>query len=470
VLRGIVVAFVGVALSSGSAEAARYTLGQLLAKVRVEYPGVIAAREGLASADAQLHQANRLWLPVGDLNFGITGSPSVQCQVTDPLTGNTITKDANGAPISEKARLNHCDSTGGFDFRSSDQFLPTHGVAFNLSLNLLQPLYTSGKIEAARSGARAGRDAAEDNVELARADVALNVARAYWGLKLARAIEGTIEEGRDKLKEWIATVEKNIAGNAPTYTESDRARLRIAFDNLELVLIDVRRNLRIALAGLRVLVGEEDADVDEEEIDVVEIKELPLSFYEDEARLHRPEAKLLDAAMSASRSFKRLKLSELLPDFGLSASFSYGYASAIDSPSNAFMSHANFLGAGLFLVMHQPLDIGMRLARLEQARADERAMEARRKQALGGIAWDVAGSYANLEEARLRYERLGHAEKVARGWYSAMDSQIDSGGAQSTRDSAEAARNYFELRIRHLQAIMDVNLALAQLHRVTGVN
>jgi outer membrane protein TolC len=452
------------------ARAVRYTLEQLLAKVQSDYPGVLAAREGVGGADAQIHQANRLWMPTGDLTFGITGSPSVQCHVTDPLTGAFIDKDPMGNPIPRNARLNHCDSTGGYNILASDQFLPLHGAAFNLSLNLLQPLYTSGKIEAAREGARTQREAAQDNVEVARADVVLNAVRAYWGLKTTRAVLATMEEGRDKLSDWIKSVEKDMEGNAPKYTPSDGARLKLALDNLELVIVDMTRNRDIALSGLRVLVGEPDADVDEEELDVEQIQVQPLSYYQDEARLHRPEAKLLDAGIHGAKIWKRIKLTDLLPDFGLAFNFTYGYAQSVDNPSNAFMQHTDVLGVSLLLVMRQPLDFGMRLARLEQAAADERAAQQRRKQALGGIEWDIASAYANLEEAHKRYDRTGHAEKISRGWYRSLGDKLDSGEAQTTRDLAEAARNYFEMRIRHLQSIMDVNVARAQLRRSTGVN
>ena len=55
------------------------------------------------------------------------------------------------------------------------------------------------------------------------------------------------------------------------------------------------------------------------------------------------------------------------------------------------------------------------------------------------------------------------------GWYRAMDDQIGNIGGIG-RDIADAARNYFELRLRHLQAIMDVNVNTAQLRRVAGVD
>jgi hypothetical protein len=41
-------------------------------------------------------------------------------------------------------------------------------------------------------------------------------------------------------------------------------------------------------------------------------------------------------------------------------------------------------------------------------------------------------------------------------------------GTGNARDLVEAARNYFELRLRHLQSIMDVNVAVTQLKMASG--
>ena len=38
-----------------------------------------------------------------------------------------------------------------------------------------------------------------------------------------------------------------------------------------------------------------------------------------------------------------------------------------------------------------------------------------------------------------------------------------------SRDLVDAARSYFELRMRHLQSIMDVNMAMATLKQAAGV-
>ena len=68
----------------------------------------------------------------------------------------------------------NCLRTNVIDLRSNDQILPFHGVAFNLGVNLVQPLYTFGKIESARAAAKAGIDNALAQVKKDRADVTFN--------------------------------------------------------------------------------------------------------------------------------------------------------------------------------------------------------------------------------------------------------------------------------------------------------
>ena len=192
-----------VALVPRPCAARRYTLGELIATVNAYYPGVQAAREGVDAADAQLSQAARLWWPTGQLTFGFTGSPQVRC--IDPGTGKPWTQGGNQARA-----LSNCLSTDVVDLRSGEQVLPYHGVAFNLGINLVQPLYTFGKIEAAKQAAAAGVDVARAQVDKDRAEVTFNVTRAYWLLKWARAATATLDDGISRLKEWIKKIDDDI--------------------------------------------------------------------------------------------------------------------------------------------------------------------------------------------------------------------------------------------------------------------
>lgn len=456
----VLVAVAAVSLWPRAAQAHKYTLPELIAKVQAHYSGVQAARAGVESADAQLSQATRLWWPTGQLTFGLTGSPDVRCfsSVFDPTQGKYV-------DVRDTVDCTHTDVV---DLRSGEQVLPIHGVAFNLSANLLQPLYTFGKIEAARAAAKAGIDVAKAQVDKDRAEVTFNITRAYWLLKWARASAAILDDVIQRLKDWIKKIDADIDKGKTTYTENDIVRLKLALDTAELTALDVDKAKELGLSGLRMLTEEPDADIDDEDLDVSEVSEQPLAWYEDAAVVHRPEARMVAGAVAAAAAQHRLHIANLTPDLGVMLSFTYAYAQSVDDPQNAFMNHPNSLGAGLSLVFRYNLDVPMRLANLSKARADEKMAIARRKQALGGISIEIENAWLEARAARRKSEILGHSEKVARGWYNAVDQNLQIGVAES-RDLVDAASNYFQLRMRHLQSIMDVNMAIASLKQAAGV-
>jgi outer membrane protein TolC len=415
------------------AAARQYTLPELIAKVNATYSGVQAARSGVDSAEAQLSQAARLAWPTGQLTFGITGSPEIRC--VDPVTGQAWNVKNTGG---DQARaVANCVRTDVVDLRSGDQVLP-------------------------------GVDVARAQVDKDRQEVTFNVTRAYWLLKWSRAASAVLDDVIERLKGWIKKIDKDIDAGKTTYTENDLVRMKLALDTAELSQLDVDKGRELGLAGLRMLVDEPDADIDDSELDIAQPDLPPLDFYEDAATLHRPEARMLSAGIRAARASRRLQLANLMPDVGLALSFTYAYASAVDDPQNAFMNHPNALGAGLALVIRYNLDVPERLATHNKAIADQHQIEARRRQALGGIQIEIENAWLEARAARRKAELLGHSEKVARGWYNAVDENLQVGVAES-RDLVDAARNFFELRMRHLQSIMDVNMATASLKQAAGV-
>src|SRR5687767_108151 len=118
----------GLLLAPFPAAARRYTLPELLEHVSRVYPGVVAAREGQAAAQAQLEQAGRLWAPQGEITFGLTGSPDVKCA---DATGFSNTTD-------KAARQANCITTTATDLRGQNlgNVLPLHGVVLQLNARL----------------------------------------------------------------------------------------------------------------------------------------------------------------------------------------------------------------------------------------------------------------------------------------------------------------------------------------------
>jgi outer membrane protein TolC len=452
--------------STHPAAARRYTLPELINRVSASYAGVQAAREGVAAAQAQLGQATGLMWPQGTLTFGLTGTPEVRCTGPGDALGNLPMPNAN-----QLVRETNCVNTTSVDFAhfsSFEQILPVHGVGVSFNLSFTQPIYTFGKIDSARHAAEAGVDVARAQVDKDRQEVIVNVTRAYWGLKWSRAAWATLDDGRQRLREWVKRIDDALSGSKPTgYSEADLNRLKLALDTAEYSLLDVEKAREIALAGLRVLTEDPDADVDAEDLDTVELAEQPLSFYEDMAIVSRPDSRMLSAGLRAAHAQRSLGLANLLPDIGLLTSLNITYASSMDDPQNAFMNHPDNVGFTLALGLRYNLDVAGRVATWRKAKADERLLEARRHQALGGITLEIENAWIDTHTARKKSELLAHSEKVARGWYNSIDQQLNV-GTGNARDLVEAARNYFELRLRHLQAIMDVNMAVTQLKMASG--
>jgi outer membrane protein TolC len=442
------------------AAARRYTLSEVIEKVTASYPGVQAARENVASAEAQLSQANGLLWPQGALTFGFATTPNIRCA------------DSNGFVAPDQlTRERNCITTNNVDLLHSnaiEQVLPFHGVGLSLNLTFTQPIYTFGKIASARRAAQAGIDVAQAQVDKDRAEVIVNVTRAYWGLKWSRAAWATLDDGRQRLREWVKKIDDALNGTKSTpYTEADLNRLKLALDTAELSMLDIEKARELALSGLRMLTEDNEADVDAEELDTVELVEQPLSYYEDVAIVSRPDSRMLSAGLRAAHAARALSRANLFPDIGVLTTFNFSYASSMDDPQNAFMNHPDTVGFTLALAMRYNIDVATRVGAWKKARADERLLEARRRQALGGIAIEIESAWIDTTTARKKSDLLSHSEKVARGWYNAVDQAL-SVGTGNARDLVEAARNYFELRLRHLQAIMDVNMAVTQLKMATG--
>ena len=93
------------------------------------------------------------------------------------------------------------------------------GLFVGAQVDVTQPLYTFGKIAHARNAARAGLDAQRALADEAAGDLAVDAARAYWGVKLARELGVMLDDGIDEIDEAL---EEDFADQA------GRSRSRIA--------------------------------------------------------------------------------------------------------------------------------------------------------------------------------------------------------------------------------------------------
>ncbi len=154
---------VSLCMMLGTAAAAppkRVDLPALLGRARLS-PNPRAAAEAARAAHAKVDEVSLMWVPQLELTAVGGPSPRITCH-----------------PSSEM-----CIST-----EPSEQGTAFSGLAFHIDAKLAMPVYTFGKLSAGTEAAEAGARAADALAAAAANDAALDAARAYFAVKLAREL------------------------------------------------------------------------------------------------------------------------------------------------------------------------------------------------------------------------------------------------------------------------------------------
>jgi outer membrane protein TolC len=442
-----------------AAEAKKLTLDQLIEMARATNPGLQAGVAAENAVQAQISEAKRNWLPQGDLLSLVAPSPNVQC------FASTAAMQAGG-PTDPQQCLVTNSSEVSLRNVSWDKFFT------RTELRLIQPIWDFGKISAGVEAGEAGVQALREKQNGTRADIDMNVRRAYWALKAARDALDALAEGTGYLDDAQKKVEKDLADGKGNFTVTDKLRLRTARADLETRVLDARKIAEVARGGLRALLGPDapaDLDIDDEPFGPVEVKSRPVTYYEDQARWNRPEVRALNFQVKAKRALADLEFRRALPDLVLIGTAAFARAQNVDDPQNAYYNHYfHSTSAGLAAALRMQLDIGPKLARADRVKAEADEADYRRSDALAGIVFEVRRAYAEVDEASGRVAALDKGAKAGKAWISAVAQNLAVGLGEA-RDFTDALAQFFTMRLRYLQAVADLNIAAAGLARATGM-
>jgi outer membrane protein TolC len=455
-------ATLALALGARAAEARKMTLPELLEMARQASPGIQAAGAATEAMEAQVSEARRNWLPQGDLLSLLAPSPNIQCYGAGPPGSTTPPPGSMTDPA-------NCVRTSSPEARLTDVHWTR--VFTRTEVKLIQPLWDFGKISAGIAAAKAGVGVSQEKQGAARADVEQNVRKAYWGLKLARDVLDMLDTGSGYVDDAAKKLDKDLEKGTGTAGVTDKLRMRTVRAEVDARILEAKRGQNLARDGLHVLLGPlapDEIDVDDDDFAPVELKEHPVTYYEDLARYGRPEAKLLDYAVKAKSALSDLERRKEYPDLVLIGTAAFARAQDAEDPNNAFMSHYfHSTTAGVAIALRAQLDLGPRIARASRLAAEAAEIGFRRTEALGGIQLEVRKAYGEVMEAGERVKAVQKGEKAAKSWISAVAQNFAVGLAES-RDFTDALLAYFNMQFRYLQAVYDYNIAVAALTRATG--
>lgn len=190
--------------------------------------------------------------------------------------------------------------------------------AYVAGLQLTQPIYVGGKIMTGQKLAKIGRDAAEQQLRMTRADVECEAAEAYWTLVAVRS-KMTLMRQYMAMMDTL-TAQTSVAVEAGLATDAEL--LRVNAKRSEIVYqqqkVTSGENLcRMALCNLLGL----DADTPIELTDTLPECRLPDELSPDLA--NRPEMQLLNLQVKASEQQVKMTRADYLPTLALSVGYNY---------------------------------------------------------------------------------------------------------------------------------------------------
>lgn len=430
----------------------RYTLKQLIQLAYRGYPGIQAAKHALDGAKADQFRAKWSWLPTFNLSGFFAPVPRIRCK----------DRDGNFDPTGED-----CTST---DFRLDASNFNIAGVYVKIDLQTTIPLYTFGKLTAARRAADAGVAAKRGGIKQSKAKIAKQVTEAYWGLKMAREILYTIKTARKHLDKAIERMEAEIDEGEGENTLADLLRLKTSAAQVDSKTLEAEKLEKLAAFGLAALTGLAPGtfDVDPAIIELVDRRLASAADYLAAAARHRPEVSMLRAARQAAQAQQDLEKANFFPNIGLVGSTGIAYASSIDTPQHAFYQNPfNAVSAGLGLGLSWGISPLQQVGKYRKAKAMLREVRAKQQEALIGITMEIRKAYANQEEVLKKFIVTQRGQKLAKRWLVSV-SQSLAAGLSEPKDLTDALVNYFVLKLDYLKALYSVNVGWAELGRVVG--
>src|SRR5215475_9617837 len=344
--------------------------------------------------------------------------------------------------------------------------------AFGLAtINLVQPLYTFGKIDSLREAAAHGIAASQAQVHEKATQVALLVYEAYYGYLLAVSLENLASEICDQLSSTIDKVQRQLAAGAPGVDNVDLFKLQTFQGELEKQLNDIREGKGLALAGLHTLIGLDPAqpiELAEKALEPRVYDTASVEQYVTDARQMRPEFTQAREGVKAYEKLVDAAKADYYPVLFFGIFGSVAEATNRDRVKNPFIyDRLKDTAVAPVLGVQWKFNLGITAGKVGETQAELGQIQQKQALAEQGIPFQVRQAYLEVQQHQANIEATRKGFRSGRQWLVAASSNFDLGVGQG-KDVADAVQAYAKLRAAYFLAVYNYNLGLAKLDHVAG--
>lgn len=364
------------------------------------------------------------------------------------------------------------------------------GPFFQQTARLVIPVYTFGRISTAQELSALGVDVASLQAQQAVDEHLLQTRRAFYGHQLSTAFGEVLSEGRELVGETLEQMEEERAFGEAEFETEDLRRLQIFDAEIEAMALENDRLRDLTLAALRYLTDkDDDFRVPPLEPGDADLPLQDLATYQELARSHRPEVRMLHHGVEARRLEEELARREFYPQIFFAGDFRFGWSTedpalqpvcrrlAPDEPciddntlfARPYANPFDTLTLGIGLGLRWDFHLGDLRGRYREAQARHTEVDARRRRALAGLELEIEESWRRAHDARERIDIEARRFEAARRWRDQVGLAADLGRDDDMEEMIEPLSHFYEAKISYLEAVHNYLVARAELARAVGV-
>lgn len=376
--------------------------------------------------------------------------------------------------IANRAILPKLDASGTAlyltpDIDMGDQKMQMRG-AYVAGLQLIQPIYTGGKISAGKKLAAIGHDVACEQLRMRRADVIANASDAYWTYIAVGSKVKMLEHYVGRMDSLINQV--TTAVEAGMTTNNELLRINSKRSTLQYQLQKANSGLSLCRMALCNWIG---ADENTMILTVDSLPECTLSESLVSDVTNRPELRLLQYQVQAAEQQIKMVRADYLPTVALSLGYNYY--------GNIKMKGIADVGGGVMVPFSQEMRDGMGMGMLSVKIPLWSWGEGNRKVKNGRLALENAQLDLDEKHRLLTLEATQATSNVVDGLTMVQTAQLSlqennenlrviqnryNEGMATLSDLLEAQSQWQEAYSNNIEAITQHQINLTAWRKATG--
>ena len=359
------------------------------------------------------------------------------------------------------------DGVPEFKERKWHKYYDEWGIAVRARGEIILPIYTFGKIFAAKHAAQAQIDLKKAEAKIAGLKVRKEALTFYWSwvmaqnyLEILEPAMKQIDKAEEKLRDMLYEEKEGVTQKDLNKLLMEKEKILYLYERLQLQT-DTLKSL------ITEILGENWAFSDKEMKKQDFSKEMPELV--DFMKQKSPYSIYMQKGLYIYEKLYRLEVRRLFPDFGIDGSYSFKYTSSVDernypeanSPYNGYDGE---IGIGFVF----NINIMEQVSKIKKAKAELNYMKAKAALAERTVSLQIQRKYNDLKALDSHITHLQKIRKTAKGMMTTEYANYDSGMKTDTKDLIDAVKSFFENEQEYIQAIYDYNMKIEDIIEFTG--